>query len=206
MNEPTHQPPATVEQLVEKIRKVDVIPYCWNISAAEAVALITAHVAQVTAEKLRHSCKVDEETAEELTILRTLCAKQKDILVHISEYWNGGNESAVNAAEEMQASAIGALSLSPANVADELAAKDKRIAELESEKQFYFEGCAKAEKNEADLAQRAESAEVKVNFIVDALFAAYELLPEGSIKEQCDKLLAPYEAIAPKAEAKGDTP
>ena len=39
----------------------------------------------------QHACRLEQENAA-----------MRDTLVHISEYWNGGNESAVDAAEECQ--------------------------------------------------------------------------------------------------------
>jgi hypothetical protein len=51
-----------------------------------------------------------------------------------------------------------------------------------------------------------EKTEAKIKFLVDALFAMYELIPEGSIKEQCSEMIAPYEALDSKADAKGETP
>ena len=183
-NKYTHQPPATAEELAKQILLIGV-RYSFKTEGTiahaeeakkEVAALITAHVAQVTAEWQLQADLAEptiKSLSNEVAVLCTICAKQKEALIlgdaiviaqalaltpatvadelaTLQKRLHAAGESCSNYIAEIN------------SLGDELAAKDKRIAELdqhrEAEQKHTDFWVYEASKERA----RAEAAEAKV--------------------------------------------
>jgi len=120
----------TAEQIVDKIREgiSDNGEIRDKLTHEEAVALITAHVEQVAAEKdrqydeLKNSSDPLIDIALEASALRTICAKQKEALNYIYDFRNRFCETTQDMLRD-------AIALTPATVADELAALQQQLSD-----------------------------------------------------------------------------
>ena len=159
-NKYTHQPPATAEELAKQILLIGV-RYSFKTEGTiahaeeakkEVAALITAHVAQVTAEWQLQADLAEptiKSLSNEVAVLCTICAKQKEALIlgdaiviaqalaltpatvadelaTLQKRLHAAGESCSNYIAEIN------------SLGDELAAKDKRIAELEADDPVKF--------------------------------------------------------------------
>ncbi len=228
MNEQTHQPPATDEQIVVQIRhgacKSD--GYYWAITDQEAVQLLndwlSAHVAQAT-EGLRLKAADRNEWQQaamkarsDADSLSTICAKQKEALQvankSLADFATSGMRMNGETWCDTQQTISSALHITSATVADELAAKDKRITELENslalEHNAYLDELSKAEAN----GLAAESAEAKVAEQADEIARLRETITAiravnvnefGHVADVAiERLIETHDAL--KADAKGN--
>jgi hypothetical protein len=151
--QPNQPPTLTPEQVVEQIRFIFAEKGEFkSLANREAAQLLTDYVAQVTTEKetaFSAASKVIAWTKceEERDALRTICAKQKEAINNLLEVYSNYHPSIPDTSIDLDVAkkeASEALALTPATVADELAALQKKLAatvkaKRENDERFMIE-------------------------------------------------------------------